>query len=155
MARTLFEALTAEGLEVSLKKTTWIASSPAVEAALKKQSKGEATQVSSVAKDLWRCQRRWAREAHAGAGKTFAQRSDQGYQAPSPSCGTASPIGFVSPKWAASRQLSGGTRGLGLSPKQLRGIRTQAAQAGRRQQLGSVDVVFSLGEGNCCDPLRR
>ena len=52
VASTLFEALTAEGLEVSLKKTTWIASSSAVEAALKKQSKGEATQVSSVAKDL-------------------------------------------------------------------------------------------------------
>ena len=52
VAKTLFAALEAEGLEVSLKKTAWIASSPAVEAALKKQSKGEATQVSSVAKDL-------------------------------------------------------------------------------------------------------
>ncbi|CAE7469028.1 unnamed protein product, partial [Symbiodinium microadriaticum] len=47
-----------------------------------------------------------------------------------------------------------GHQGLGLSPKQLRGLRSQAALAGRRQQLGSVDVVFSLGEGNCCDPLR-
>ena len=37
---------------------------------------------------------------------------------------------------------------------QLRAPRTHAAQAGRRQQLGSVDVVFSRGEGSCCDPLR-
>ena len=36
----------------------------------------------------------------------------------------------------------------------MRGIRTQAALAARRYKLGSVDVVFSLGEGNCCDPLQ-
>ena len=47
-----------------------------------------------------------------------------------------------------------GHQGLGISPKQLRGLRSQAALAGKRQQLGSVDVVFSLGEGNCSDPLQ-
>ena len=47
-----------------------------------------------------------------------------------------------------------GHQGLGISPKQLRGLRSQAALAGRKQQLGSLDVVFSLGEGNCSDPLR-
>ena len=48
----LFGALAEEGLEVSFQKTTWIASSPAVEAALKQQSHGDPVQVSSVAKDL-------------------------------------------------------------------------------------------------------
>ena len=50
--RLLFGALAEEGLEVSFRKTTWIASSPAVEAALKQQSQGDPVQVSSVAKDL-------------------------------------------------------------------------------------------------------
>ena len=38
------------GLEVSFQKITWIASSPAVEAALKQQSQGDPVQVSSVAR---------------------------------------------------------------------------------------------------------
>ena len=37
VAKALFGALAEEGLEVSFQKTTWIASSPAVEAALKQQ----------------------------------------------------------------------------------------------------------------------
>ena len=153
VARTLFEALTAEGLEVSLKKTTWIASSPAVEAALKKQSKGEATQVSSVAKDLGvanaagRARRTQVQTKRLRKGATRGARLQ------------ALRVHSVAHRVRVSKMGSlsaaiWGHQGLGLSPKQLRGIRTQAAQAGRRQQLGSVDVVFSLGEGNCCDPLR-
>ena len=80
VAKTLFAALEAEGLEVSLKKTAWIASSPAVEAALKKQSKGEATQVSSVAKDLGvanaagRARRTQAQTKRLRKGSTRGQR---------------------------------------------------------------------------------
>ena len=153
VASTLFEALTAEGLEVSLKKTTWIASSSAVEAALKKQSKGEATQVSSVAKDLGvanaagRARRTQVQANRLRKGTTRGARLQ------------ALRVHGVAHRVRVSKMGSlsaaiWGHQGLGLSPKQLRGIRTQAAQAGRRQQLGSVDVVLSLGEGNCCDPLR-
>ncbi|CAE7454083.1 unnamed protein product, partial [Symbiodinium sp. KB8] len=153
VARSLFGALAEEGLEVSLKKTTWIASSPAVEAALKKQSQGEATQVSSVAKDLG------VANAAGRARRTQVQsiRLRKGFTR-----GTRLQtlrVNSVAHRVRVSKMGSlsaaiWGHQGLGISPKQLRGLRSQAALAGRKQQLGSLDVVFSLGEGNCSDPLR-
>ena len=135
VAKALFGALAEEGLEVSFRKTTWIASSPAVEAALKQQSRGDPVQVSSVAKDL----------GVANAARGIKLRALQVHR-------TARKVRLS--KMGCLSAAFWGHQGLGLSPKQLRAPRTHAAQAGRRQQLGSVDVVFSLGEGSCCDPLR-
>ena len=153
VAKTLFAALEAEGLEVSLKKTTWIASSPAVEAALKKQSKGEATQVSSVAKDLGVANAAGRARRTQAQAKRLRKGSTRGTRLQSLRVRSVAHRVRVSKMGSLSAAIWG-HQGLGLSPKQLRGLRTQAAQAGRRQKLGSVDVVFSLGEGNCCDPLR-
>ena len=153
VARSLFEALAEEGLEVSLKKTTWIASSPAVEAALKKQSKGEATQVSSVAKDLGVANAPGRARRTQVQAKRLRKGSTRGTRLQALRVRNVAHRVRVSKMGSLSAAIWG-HQGLGLSPKQLRGLRSQAAQAGRRQQLGSVDVVFSLGEGNCCDPLR-
>ena len=153
VARTLFTALAAEGLEVSFKKTTWIASSPAVEAALKQQSRGEPVQVSTVAKDLGvanaagraRRTRLQDKRLQKGTARGFKLQSLKVFK-------TSHRVRLL--KMGSLSAAVWGHQGLGLSPKQLRIPRTQAAQAGRRQKLGSVDVVFELGEGNCCDPLR-
>ena len=153
VAKALFSALADEGLEVSFKKTTWIASSPAVEAALKQQSRGDPVQVSSVAKDLGVANAAGrARRTHfqskrlrKGATRGIKLRALQVHR-------TAHKVRLS--KMGCLSAAFWGHQGLGLSPKQLRAPRTHAAQAGRRQQLGSVDVVFSLGEGSCCDPLR-
>ena len=153
VAKALFGALAEEGLEVSFRKTTWIASSPAVEAALKQQSRGDPVQVSSVAKDLGVANAAGrARRTHfqskrlrKGAARGVKLRALQVHR-------TAHRV-RVSQMGCLSAAFWG-HQGLGLSPKQLRAPCTHAAQAGRRQQLGSVDVVFSLGEGGCCDPLR-
>ena len=153
VAKALFAALEAEGLEVSLKKTTWIASSPAVEAALKKQSKGEATQVSSVAKDLGVANAAGRARRTQAQAKRLRKGSARGNRLQSLRVRSVAHRVRVSKMGSLSAAIWG-HQGLGLSPKQLRGLRTQAAQAGKRQKLGSVDVVFSLGEGNCCDPLR-
>ena len=153
VARSLFGALAEEGLEVSLKKTTWIASSPAVEAALKKQSQGEAPTVSSVAKDLGvanaagRARRTQVQTKRLRKGVTRGARLQTLRVHKVAHRVRVSKMGSLSAAiW--------GHQGLGISPKQLRGLRSQAALAGKRQQLGSVDVVFSLGEGNCSDPLQ-
>ena len=151
--RLLFGALAEEGLEVSFRKTTWIASSPAVETALKQQSRGDPVQVSSVAKDLGVANAAGrARRTHfqskrlrKGATRGIKLRALQVHR-------TAHKVRLS--KMGCLSAAFWGHQGLGLSPKQLRAPRTHAAQAGRRQQLGSVDVVFSLGEGSCCDPLR-
>ena len=153
VAKALFSALAEEGLEVSFQKTTWIASSPAVEAALKQQSQGDPVQVSSVAKDLGvanaagRARRTHfqAKRLRKGTARGLKLRALQIYK-------TAHRVRVS--KMGCLSAAFWGHQGLGLSPKQLRAPRTHAAQAGRRQQLGSVDVVFSLGEGGCCDPLR-
>ena len=153
VAKALFGALAEEGLEVSFRKTTWIASSPAVEAALKQQSRGDPVQVSSVAKDLGVANAAGrARRTHfqskrlrKGAARGVKLRALQVHR-------TAHRVRLS--KMGCLSAAFWGHQGLGLSPKQLRAPRTHAAQAGRRQQLGSVDVVFSLGEGSCCDPLR-
>ena len=152
VANTLFEALAEEGLEVSLKKTTWIASSPAVEAALKKQSKGEATQVSSVAKDLGVANAAGRARRTQVQAKRLRKGSTRGTRLQALHVHSVAHRVRVSKMGSLSAAIWG-HQGLGLSPKQLRGLRSQAAQAGRRQKLGSVDVVF-IGEGNCCDPLR-
>ena len=153
VANSLFEALAEEGLEVSLKKTTWIASSPAVEAALKKQSKGEATQVSSVAKDLGVANAAGRARRTQVQAKRLRKGSTRGTRLQALRVHSVAHRVRVSKMGSLSAAIWG-HQGLGLSPKQLRGLRSQAAQAGRRQKMGSVDVVFSLGEGNCCDPLR-
>ena len=153
VARSLFGALAEEGLEVSLKKTTWIASSPAVEAALKKQSKGEATQVSSVAKDLGVANAAGRARRTQVQAKRLCKGSTRGTRLQALRVRNVAHRVRVSKMGSLSAAIWG-HQGMGLSPKQLRGLRSQAALAGRRQQLGSVDVVFSLGEGNCCDPLR-
>ena len=116
VASTLFEALTAEGLEVSLKKTTWIASSSAVEAALKKQSKGEATQVSSVAKDLGVANAAGRARRTQVQAKRLRKKGRPGVPGSKPFVCTALPTGFASPKWAASRLLSGDIRDLASAP---------------------------------------
>eukprot|EP00439_Symbiodinium_sp_Y106_P015494 s8573_g2.t1 len=153
VARALFGALAEEGLEVSFQKTTWIASSPAVEAALKQQSHGDPVQVSSVAKDLGVANAAGrARRTHIQA-KRLRKGTARGLQLHSLKVHKTAHRVRVS-KMGCLSAAFWGHQGLGLSPKQLRIPRTLAAQAGRRQQLGSVDVVFSLGEGNCCDPLR-
>ena len=143
VARSLFGALAEEGLEVSLKKTTWIASSPAVEAALKKQSQGEAPTVSSVAKDLGvanaagRARRTQVQTKRLRKGVTRGARLQTLRVHKVAHRVRVSKMGSLSAAiW--------GHQGLGISPKQLRGLRSQAALAGKRQQLGSVDVVFSL-----------
>ena len=153
VAKALVGALAEEGLVVSFRKTTWIASSPAVEAALKQQSRGDPVQVSSVAKDLGVANAAGrARRTHfqskrlrKGAARGVKLRALQVHR-------TAHRVRVS--KMGCLSAAFWGHQGLGLSPKQLRAPRTHAAQAGRRQQLGSVDVVFSLGEGGCCDPLR-
>ena len=153
VARSLFGALAEEGLEVSLKKTTWIASSPAVEAALKKQSKGEATQVSSVAKDLGVANAAGRARRTQVQSKRLRKGFTRGARLQTLRVKNVAHRVRVSKMGSLSAAIWG-HQGLGISPKQLRGIRSQAALAGRRQQLGSIDVVFSLGEGNCSDPLR-
>ena len=152
VARSLFGALAEEGLEVSLKKTTWIASSSAVEAALKQQSKGEATQVSSVAKDLGVANAAGRARRTQVQTKRMRKGSTRGARLQTLRVSNVAHRVRVSKMGCLSAAIWG-HQGLGISPKQLRGLRSQAALAGRRQQLGSVDVVFSLGEGNCRDPL--
>ena len=153
VARALFASLAEEGLEVSLKKTTWVASSAAVEAALKKQSKDNPVQVSTVAKDLGvanaagRARRTQTQATRLRKGAARGQKLHSLRVLRTSHRVRISKMGSLSAAiW--------GHQGLGLSPKQLRGPRTQAALAGRKQKLGSADVVFSIGEGNCCDPLR-
>ena len=152
VARALFKALEKEGLEVSLKKTTWVASSSAVEAALKKQTLGDSVQVSTVAKDLG--------VANTG-GRTRRIGIQQGRLSKGLARGTKlhrlrvtkTAHRVLVSKLGSLSAAIWGHQGAGLSPKQLKGIRSQAAQAGRRHKLGSLDVVFGLKEGGCADPL--
>ncbi|CAE7809947.1 unnamed protein product [Symbiodinium sp. CCMP2456] len=144
---------TEEGLEVSFKKTTWIASSPEVEAALKKQAKDSPVQVSTVAKDLGVANAAGRARRVQVQAKRLRKGAARGCKLHSLKVARTAHRVRVSKMGCLSASIWG-HQGLGLSPKQLRGPRTHAAQAGRRQKLGSVDVVFSLGEGNCCDPLR-
>ena len=152
VARSLLQALENEGLEVSLKKTTWIASSSAVEAALKKQTLGDSVQVSTVAKDLG--------VANTG-GRTRRTAIQQGRLTKGLARGTKlhrlrvtkTAHRVIASKMGSLSAAIWGHQGAGLSPKQLKGIRSQAAQAGRRHKLGSLDVVFGMKEGGCADPL--
>ena len=153
MAQALFASLAEEGLEVSLKKTTWVASSAAVEAALKKQSKDNPVQVSTVAKDLGVANAAGRARRTQTQAKRLRKGAARGQKLHSLRVLRTSHRVRVSKMGSLSAAIWG-HQGLGLSPKQLRGPRAQAALAGRKQKLGSADVVFSLGEGNCCDPLR-
>ncbi|CAE7262284.1 unnamed protein product, partial [Symbiodinium sp. CCMP2456] len=153
VARALFQALSDEGLQVSFKKTTWIASSSAVQAALKQQSKGDPVQVSSVAKDLGianaagRARRTQVQSNRLTKGNARSSKLQNLKVHKTSHRVRVSKMGCLSAAiW--------GHQGLGLSPKQMRAFRTHSAVAARRYKLGSVDVVFSLGEGNCCDPLQ-
>ena len=152
VAKALFQALEHEGLEVSLKKTTWIASSPAVEAAMRKMTHGEEVTISSVAKDLGianaagRVRRTAIQNKRLSKGQARSTKLSKLRVARIAHRVRVSKMGSLSAAiW--------GHQGMGLSPKQMRGVRTQAALAGSKHKLGSVDVVFSLKEGNCCDPL--
>ena len=153
VARALFASLAEEGLEVSLKKTTWVASSAAVEAALKKQSKDNPVQVSTVAKDLGVANAAGRARRTQTQAKRLRKGAARGQKLHSLRVLRTSHRVRISKMGSLSAAIWG-HQGLGLSPKQLRGPRTQAALAGRKQKLGSADVVFSIGEGNCCDPLR-
>ena len=135
VANTLFEALAEEGLEVSLKKTTWIASSPAVEAALKKQSKGEATQVSSVAKDLGVANAAGRARRTQVQAKRMRKGSTRGTRLQALRVHSVAHRVRVSKLGSLSAAIWG-HQGLSLSPKQLRGLRSQAAQAGQKAEAG-------------------
>ena len=111
VAKALFGALAEEGLEVSFRKTTWIASSPAVEATLKQHNPRET---------LFRCRlslRTWG---------SLMLRGGPGARTSSPSACVRGPLvalscvhcrstgprtGCESPKWGASLPPFGGTRG--------------------------------------------
>ena len=148
-----FKLFDDEGLQVSFKKTTWIASSSAVQAALQKQSQGEPVQVSSVAKDSGIANAAGRARRTQVQTKRLQKGITRGTKLHNLKVQKTSHRVRVSKMGSLSAAIWG-HQGLGLSPKQMRGIRTQAALAARRCKLGSVDVVFSLGEGNCCDPLQ-
>ena len=116
VARALFQALDDEGLQVSFKKTTWIASSSAAQAALQKRSQGEPVQVSSVAKDLGIEPMRLAAPGAPRSRPNDSRKAPPGAPSSTTLKCKKPPIESVSLRWEAFQLRSGGTKAWASAP---------------------------------------
>ena len=150
--RRLHKALTADGHQVSIGKTYFVASSPAAERALKKKLGAGDPPIQSVAKDLGmeltggrrRCTHLSSarrRKATARLGKLKGLR----IKSPRTTSRIFSMSVLASGQWGHQAQ--------GVSPKVMRSVRLQAASIAGRVNTGSIEVALEMGGPLVQDPL--
>ena len=150
--RRLHKALTADGHQVSIGKTYFVASSPAAERAIKKKLGAGDPPIQTVAKDLGmeltggrrRCTRLSSarrRKANARLGKLKGLR----IKSPRTTSRIFSMSVLASGQWGHQAQ--------GVSPKVMRSVRLQAASIAGRVNTGSIEVSLEIGGPLVQDPL--
>ena len=150
--RRLHKALTADGHQVSIGKTYFIASSPVAERALKKKLGVGDPPIQTVAKDLGmeltggrrRCTHLSSArrsKAHARLGKLKGLR----IKSPRTTSRIFSMSVLASGQWGHQAQ--------GVSPKVMRSVRLQAASIAGRVNTGSIEVALEMGGPSVQDPL--
>ena len=150
--RRLHKALTADGHQVSIGKTYFIASSPVAERALKKKLGAGDPPIQTVAKDLGmeltggrrRCTHLSSArrsKAHARLGKLKGLR----IKSPRTTSRIFSMSVLASGQWGHQAQ--------GVSPKVMRSVRLQAASIAGRVNTGSIEVALEMGGPSVQDPL--
>ena len=150
--RRLHKALTADGHQVSIGKTYFVASSSVAERALKKKLGAGDPPIQTTAKDLGmelaggrrRCTRLSSdrrRKALARLGKLKGLR----IKSPRTTSRLFSMSVLASGQWGHQAQ--------GVSPKVLRSVRLQTASIAGRVNTGSIEVALEMGGPLVQDPL--